>query len=134
MHFLTGLEPALALAVPFLFSSTHAPLTNFWPLMVAWLCGWVMVVVWWFRSRRVRRQEALQSTVPDRNAEIAALMAGGLLLAALLASTIGLLQYFDAAAGWEPWIHASRPGQAMGNLRQRNQQATLLSMGVWALL
>ncbi len=56
------------------------------------------------------------------------------MLAALLASAIGLLQYFDAVAGLEPWVHASRPGQAMGNLRQRNQQATLLSMGVWALL
>jgi len=55
-------------------------------------------------------------------------------MAALLASAIGLLQYFDATAGLDPWVHASRPGQAMGNLRQRNQQATLLSMGVWALL
>jgi len=66
--------------------------------------------------------------------EATALISAGLLLAALLASAIGLLQYFDAAAGLGPWVHASRPGQAMGNLRQRNQQATLLSMGVWALL
>jgi len=66
--------------------------------------------------------------------EVAKQASTGLLLAALLASAIGLLQYFDLAAGLEPWVHASRPGQAMGNLRQRNQQATLLSMGVWALL
>ena len=82
----------------------------------------------------MRREATLRSPLPDSNTELADLMTGGLLLAALLASAIGLLQYFDAAAGWEPWIHASRPGQAMGNLRQRNQQATLLSMGVWALL
>ena len=29
----------------------------------------------------------------------------------------------------DPWVHTAKPGQAMGNLRQRNQQATLLSMG-----
>ncbi len=33
-----------------------------------------------------------------------------------------------------PWIHPSQPGQAPGNLRQRNQQATLLALGAWALL
>ncbi|MBH1979015.1 MAG: O-antigen ligase C-terminal domain-containing protein [Comamonadaceae bacterium] len=123
-----------AVAIPFLFSVTQPPSTNFWPLMVAWLCGWGIFVVWGFRSRCARGRAALRSTLPDSNTELADLMTGGLLLAALLASAIGLLQYFDAAAGWEPWIHPSRPGQAMGNLRQRNQQATLLSMGLWALL
>jgi amino acid transporter len=61
-------------------------------------------------------------------------LGAGLLLAAVLASAIGLLQYFGAAPGLDPWVHTAKPGQAMGNLRQRNQQATLLSMGLWALL
>ncbi|MDY0105658.1 MAG: Wzy polymerase domain-containing protein [Giesbergeria sp.] len=60
-------------------------------------------------------------------------LSAGLLLAALLGSAIGLLQYFGAATGLEPWVHPSRPGQAVGNLRQRNQQATLISMGLWVL-
>ena len=102
--------------------------------MMAWLCGWGIFAVVGLRSQCARGKTAAPSTAPDVRVELVPLLAVGLLLAALFASTIGLLQYFDAAAGWEPWIHASRPGQAMGNLRQRNQQATLLSMGVWALL
>ncbi|MCB1974888.1 MAG: pilin glycosylation ligase domain-containing protein, partial [Burkholderiaceae bacterium] len=124
----------LATAFPFLFPYTAPPSTNFWPLMMAWLCGWGIFAVGGIRSQCARGKTAAPSTAPDVRVELVPLLAVGLLLAALLASAIGLLQYFDAAAGWEPWIHASRPGQAMGNLRQRNQQATLLSMGVWALL
>ena len=37
---------ALAVAFPFLFSYTQPPSTNFWPLMAAGLCGWVVAVVW----------------------------------------------------------------------------------------
>ncbi len=124
----------LAIAFPFLFSGTQPPFSNFWPLVVAWLCGWGIFAVGGIRSQCARGKTAAPSTALDVRVELVPLLAVGVLLAALLASAIGLLQYFDAAAGWEPWIHASRPGQAMGNLRQRNQQATLLSMGVWALL
>lgn len=125
----------LAIAFPFLFSFTRPPASNFWPLMSAWGCGAIIILAGWARVWGARREFPEKILDLDiRRAEAAATLSAGLLLAALLASAIGLLQYFDAAAGWEPWIHASRPGQAMGNLRQRNQQATLLSMGVWALL
>ena len=131
---ISAMLTVLATAFPFLFPYTAPPSTNFWPLMMAWLCGWGIFAVVGLRSQCARGKTAAPSTAPDVRVELVPLLAVGLLLAALFASTIGLLQYFDAAAGWEPWIHASRPGQAMGNLRQRNQQATLLSMGVWALL
>ena len=131
---ISAMLTVLATAFPFLFPYTASPSTNFWPLMMAWLCGWGIFAVGGLRSQCARGKTAAPSTAPDVRVELVPLLAVGLLLAALLASTIGLLQYFDAAAGWEPWVHASRPGQAMGNLRQRNQQATLLSMGVWALL
>ncbi|MCB1987152.1 MAG: O-antigen ligase C-terminal domain-containing protein [Burkholderiaceae bacterium] len=131
---ISAMLTVLATAFPFLFPYTAPPSTNFWPLMMAWLCGWGIFAVGGIRSQCARGKTAAPSTAPDVRVELVPLLAVGLLLAALLASAIGLLQYFDAAAGWEPWIHASRPGQAMGNLRQRNQQATLLSMGVWALL
>lgn len=65
---------------------------------------------------------------------IATHLAEGLLLAALLSSVIGLVQYFGGDVGLAPWLQASTPGQAIGNLRQRNQQATLISLGTWALL
>ena len=119
---------ALAVAFPFLFSYTQPPSTNFWPLMAAGLCGWVVAVAW-----NARRVDTVRGGWMDRS-EMATWLGAGLLLAAVLASAIGLLQYFGAAPGLDPWVHASKPGQAMGNLRQRNQQATLLSMGLWALL
>lgn len=122
---------ALAVAFPFLFSYTQPPSTNFWPLMTAGVCGWVMAVAWVARSACCAPTER---GAGGHRAEMAAWLSAGLLLAALLASAIGLLQYFGAATGFDPWVHASKPGLAMGNLRQRNQQATLLSLGLWALL
>jgi O-antigen ligase len=57
------------------------------------------------------------------------------LLAALLSAAAGLLQYF----GWAdvrtaPWINAADLGQAYANLRQRNQFASLTSLGLLSLL
>lgn len=126
----TALPLALAVAIPFLFPYTQPPTTNFWPVVAAWFCG-VGSMLAWLQWSRLEKPKVHVQTMPI---ELAMVCSTGLLLAALLASAIGLLQYFDLAAGLDPWVHASRPGQAMGNLRQRNQQATLLSMGVWALL
>ena len=43
--------PLMALAVAFRFCFyTQPPSTNFWPLMAAGLCGWVVAVVWNARS------------------------------------------------------------------------------------
>lgn len=134
LHLPAATLTVLAVALPFLFPYTQPPSTNFWPLITAWLCGWAVVVAWIVSGRSISPSGHRVRAVGMDHTEVAALTCTGLLLAALLASAIGLLQYFDAAAGLEPWVHASRPGQAMGNLRQRNQQATLLSMGVWALL
>ncbi|WP_231394417.1 O-antigen ligase family protein, partial [Pseudacidovorax intermedius] len=63
-------------------------------------------------------------------------VAVGLLLAACLSATAGLLQYHGLAAALRPWVAVPLEpiGMAYGNLRQRNQFATLLSMGLVALL
>lgn len=103
----------LAIALSFLFPFTSPPSTNFWPLIAAWVCGWVVLMARVLRNLRNRGEAATPSPGHDGNAEFA--RGEGGLLAALLASVIGLLQYFDAAAGMDPWVHASRPGQAMGN-------------------
>lgn len=126
-----ALLAVLGVAFPFLFPYTQPPSTNFWPLMAAGLCGGSIAVAW--NARSSGGVPTGKHVWPDRS-EMVAWLSAGLLLAALLASAIGLLQYFGAATGLDPWVHASKPGQAMGNLRQRNQQATLLSMGLWALL
>jgi O-antigen ligase len=59
----------------------------------------------------------------------------GWVLAALLSSAMGLVQFFGQAELLAPFLHVpAYLGDAMGNLRQRNQLATLLAMGVLAVL
>ena len=61
-------------------------------------------------------------------------IASAWLLAGLISSGIGLLQYFDAAAGLSPWVNLTSAGEAFANLRQRNQFATLTNIALAALL
>lgn len=111
---------SLAVALPFVFGYSQPPQTNFWPLLASWGCAWVLA--------------ALALGPGWTRGAWAACWSRGLVLAALLAAAIGLAQYFGGDIGWAPWVQPSTPGQAMGNLRQRNQQATLLALGAWALL
>jgi O-antigen ligase len=59
-------------------------------------------------------------------------LAVGLLVAGLASAVFGLLQYFRLAEPLAPWVAASQLGQAYGNLRQRNQFATLINMALVA--
>lgn len=126
----------LALALPFLFSFAQAPISNFWPLLASWGCGAALALLAVARAAGGpgRAQDEFDGRARANHAMVpAAPLAHGLLLASLLAGVIGLLQYFwgDPAL---PGVQPSTLGQAIGNLRQRNQQATLLSLGAWALL
>ncbi|WP_087748381.1 MULTISPECIES: Wzy polymerase domain-containing protein [unclassified Acidovorax] len=123
----------LAVALPFLFSYPQPPLSNFWPLVAAWACGAVLALIVVCRGWGLRRSPAGALGSGGR-AFLASPLAVGLLLAALLAAVVGLLQYFLGDPGLAPWVQPSTPGQAIGNLRQRNQQASLMSLGVWALM
>ena len=94
----------------------------------AWLLGAIGAVVAvalaacvgarWVRASR-RRQGAL---------------AWGLLVAGLVSALLGLCQYYGAATALTPWTTAPEVGQAYGNLRQRNQFATLVSMALASAL
>ena len=119
-HRLLHAVAALLVALPFVFGITQAPNANFWPLMASAACAWGLAALAW-------------SGAWPRG-QLGACLAAGLLLAALLAAAIGLAQFFQGDPGWAPWVRASTPGQAIGNLRQRNQKATLLALGTWALL
>ena len=123
----------LALALPFLFCFTQAPINNFWPLLASWGCGAVLVLLALARcgSAPGRGQQGETGAAPALVSS--RMLAAGLLVAALASAVIGLLQYFVGDPGL-PGVQPSTLGQAIGNLRQRNQQATLLSLGVWALL
>ena len=57
------------------------------------------------------------------------------LTAAIISSLLGLLQYLDMASSLSPWVNQPAfKGDAFANLRQRNQFATLTSIGLVALL
>lgn len=61
-------------------------------------------------------------------------IAGAWLAAALASALIGLLQYFGAGEHLRPWGYVAPVGEALANLRQRNQFASLTSIGLAALL
>jgi len=60
-------------------------------------------------------------------------IAGAWLAAALISAIMGLVQYFGASASLAPWVNGTGLGEAYGNLRQRNQFATLVALGMAAL-
>ncbi len=60
--------------------------------------------------------------------------AHGWLLAGVVSCAIGIFQYFGLGAALSPWINSTPLGEAFGNLRQRNQFASLANMAFAALL
>lgn len=112
----------LALALPFVFGYTRPPIANFWPWLAAWGCAWVVLAV------------ACSGCLHWGRLQWARCWAAALVLAALLAAGVGLVQYFAGDVGAAPWIVGTQPGLSIGNLRQRNQQASVLALGWWALL
>ena len=58
----------------------------------------------------------------------------GWLFAALANTVLALLQFFDLVSSFQSWVAQNPPGQFYGNVRQRNQYATLCAMGLAVLL
>lgn len=71
--------------------------------------------------------------VQDR-ARMQAALAHGLLWAGTVSAVLGLLQYYGLAGLLHPWTTEPGAGQAFGNLRQRNQFASLIGMALIAAL
>jgi O-antigen ligase len=110
-----GVVLATLVAFPFVHPWAPGPVSNAVPLMLAWACIGMVVLC----HRQLRTQD----------------LAAGWAAAAVLASLTGLVQFMGLAEHLAPWVHVpAYLGDAPGNLRQRNQQATLLSMGMLALL
>lgn len=55
-------------------------------------------------------------------------------VAAVISAVIGLLQFFDQTRWLGQWVNHAQVGEAYANLRQRNQFATLTSIGLLACL
>jgi O-antigen ligase len=105
---------ALLLVLPWLSPYTAGPTPNAWPWLVSAFCA---VGLWLFQHRLNAR-----------------LIAGAWVLAAAVSAVIALAQYFGLAPALSPWVSQTAPGEAFANLRQRNQFATLTSIGLISLI
>ena len=65
---------------------------------------------------------------------IASAIVDAWLVAALVSSAIALVQYFGFSSQLAPWANVTEAGDAFANLRQRNQFATLTSIGIAAVM
>ncbi len=108
------------LALPWLHPFTFGPNTS----VVQGLLAWLGLAVWWLGAS-VMRQSA------ERQTQVVAL---AWLVAAGVSAVMGLLQYLGLSDAFGSIISSAEIGQAFGNLRQRNHQATLLVIGLAALL
>ena len=88
-------------------------------LVASLLCVWLMAAV----GRRAAADEGLLRC-----------LVGGLLAAAVISAVLGALQYLGLARELSPWVNQPVKGDAFANLRQRNQFASLTSLGLVALL
>ncbi len=88
-------------------------------LLASLMCVWLMAAV----GRRAAVDEALLRW-----------LVVGLLAAAVISAVLGVLQYLGLARELSPWVNQPLKGDAFANLRQRNQFATLTSLGLVALL
>lgn len=102
------------LVLPWLSPYTAGPTPNAWPWLISAFCA----VILWLLRRRLNVK----------------LIAATWVLAAGISAAIGLVQYFGLAHALSPWVSQTGPGEAFANLRQRNQFATLTSIGLIALL
>ena len=102
------------LVLPWLTPWSPAPQPNTVPWLLSWACVGLLLV----GGQQVRPLDIARAWA----------------CAALISSVLGLIQYFGAASALYPWLHITGLGEANANLRQRNQLATLLGMGLMAVL
>jgi O-antigen ligase len=88
-------------------------------LVASLMCVWLMAAV----GRRAAVDESLLRW-----------LVAGLLAAAVISAVLGVLQHLGLARELSPWVNQPLKGDAFANLRQRNQFASLTSLGLVALL
>ncbi|MBB1075303.1 O-antigen ligase C-terminal domain-containing protein [Rhodoferax sp. 4810] len=112
----------LFITLPWLNPFSPGPTAQVGPLLFAWVCAAGVLLALAFDKQRGETPRMVQA------------VALAWAVAATVSALIGLLQYFNATAALGQWLNHPEPGQAYGNLRQRNQFASLLSIGLAALL
>jgi O-antigen ligase len=118
---------AIAMALPWLNPFAFGPS----PALVPWLVTLAICACLLFFSVLFSASAPAQASFAQRWAYPAAM---AWLIAGLLSSGIGIVQYFGAAAAFDPWINQAGLGEAFANLRQRNQFASLTNIALAALI
>ena len=114
---------ALLITLPWLNPFSPGPSAAAVPLLFAWACAAGLLLA-----------KAGDSGTTTTRADWVRAMALAWLAAAGLSAVIGLLQYFGATGWLGVWVNNTSAGEAYGNLRQRNQFASLLNIGFAALV
>jgi O-antigen ligase len=110
---------AALLALPWLWPFTSGPSPNVLPLLVSWGCGFAGLLL---IACSTQPRALFEEAVPH-----------AWLTAALVSAAIGLLQWF-ALAPPTVLVSPAQVGEAFGNLRQKNQFATLMAIGFAVLM
>ena len=116
-----GLVAVALLTIPWLQSFAFGPTTA----VLQWISTGIGLSLWWLLCRSSVLFSHSQS---QRIVEIA------WLAAACLSAVMGLMQYFAVVGSFDFLVSAAQKGQAYANLRQRNQFATLLNIGIATVL
>jgi Virulence factor membrane-bound polymerase, C-terminal/O-Antigen ligase/Protein glycosylation ligase len=112
----------ITLALPWLNPFASGPSAAIVPLLFSLVCAAMLIAVSSYRSRWLL----------DPNAGSAAIWA--LVFAGALSSVMGIMQYFGVGDSLSPWMNHTALGEAFGNLRQRNQFASLTNIALVALI
>lgn len=112
----------LFITLPWLNPFAPGPAPAVVPLLLSWACVAALLGSCTHASARFRPQCLATAT---RRAW---------LIAGLLSSAIGVLQYFGTAAALAPWVNQTPLGEAFANFRQRNQFASLTNIALVALV
>ncbi|MDI1246223.1 MAG: Wzy polymerase domain-containing protein [Rhodoferax sp.] len=113
---------ALLITLPWLNPFSPGPTAAVGPLLFAWACTAGLLLL------------RAGDSGPEIRRRWVHAVAGAWLAAACLSAVIGLLQYFGASSWLGVWVNHTDVGLAYGNLRQRNQFASLMNIGLAALL
>jgi hypothetical protein len=110
-----------------------------WVTLLAWGCIWAMVLVgaalgWADHAAMVQAQDDAPLALRPAHSYYIRSLATMWLAVALLSVLMALCQYMQVDQVLSPWISHPTDGTAYANLRQRNQFATLCSIGLCALL
>ena len=116
-----GLVTFFLITLPWLNPFSPGPLPAFVPFLFSWGCAALLLLT------------LAVAFIRGRTKNVTRAVALAWLVAAGLSALIGLLQYFGAT-GWASfWMNHPDAGVAYGNLRQRNQFASLMNIGLASL-